>query len=76
MSTVIELNNIELSSDTSPVDVEANDDDEGKDASCFKEDTTNRLYKLEELMDTVLQRLDEIAHRMDKADKTPTIKSN
>ena len=76
VSTVTGLNNIELSPDTSHVDSGANDDDKCTDGSSFKEDIRNRVYKLEELMDTVIKRLDSIAHRMDRADKMLTIKSN
>ena len=69
-------NNIQLVS-VSPPDgnVRANDVEEGTDASLFKEVTTNRLYKLEELMGTVIQRLDKIAHTMNKAE-IRTTKSN
>jgi len=50
-------------------DVRASDVDEGTDGSSFKEASTNKLYKVEDLLGTVMEKLDAILQRIDNVEK-------
>ena len=44
--------------------VRASDVEEGSDVSSFKEATTKKLYKHEELLSTVMEKLDAVLERI------------
>ena len=61
--------NIELVSVSSLAShVCATDVEEGTDTRSFKDTTTNKLYKMEVLMATVIEKLEDISQRKDNAE--------
>ena len=68
--TATEQHNIKLVLvPTTDADVSSNDLEEGTDTSSFGEVNTNKLYKIEEILGTMMEKLDDISQRMGNAEK-------
>ena len=50
-------------------DVSSNDVEKGTDTSSFRDATTNKFYKHEELMAIMMKKIDKISQRMDNSEK-------
>ena len=70
VSTVTGQNNIELASVYSTNgNVSANDVAESTSTSSLNEATTNKLCKVEELMGTIIEKLEDILQKSDQAER-------